>query len=127
MNRWLLLALAIAASFAAAFALLPHMANAEPHQHPPAHAQLHERFYSTWMRPDQPDLSCCNLHDCYPAEARNVGGTWFFKRREDGKRMAVPDAKIERNKDNPDGQNHVCAQRPGLSDLVFCFIVGGGM
>jgi len=31
---------------------------------------LHEMFYSTWMMPDHPNVSCCNKQDCYPTEAR---------------------------------------------------------
>jgi hypothetical protein len=30
------------------------------HFHPPQHADLHDTFYSNWMRPDQPTVSCCN-------------------------------------------------------------------
>jgi len=97
------------------------------HSHPSQDTEIHLKFYSNWMRPDQPSVSCCDNHDCYPAEVKNVGGTWFAKRREDGRWMAIPASKIEQNRDNPDGRNHVCMQRPGLADLVFCFSLGGGM
>jgi hypothetical protein len=59
--------------------------------------------------PDRPDRSCCNKGDCYPTEVRIVDGDIFAKRREDGKFIAVPATKVERNRDNPDGRNHICA------------------
>lgn len=95
----------------------------------PAHSQ-HEhhsaagRFYKTWMMPDLPTVSCCNENDCYATEARKVGNRWEAKRREDGKWLSVPDEKIERNRDNPDGQNHLCAPPPMMGDKVYCFSLG---
>jgi hypothetical protein len=50
------------------------------------------------------------------------------KRREDGKYIPVPPEKVERNRDNPDGRNHLCAPPPNVfhpSDTVFCFALGG--
>jgi hypothetical protein len=74
---------------------------------------------------------CCNKGDCYPTEIRIVGGTIFAKRREDGKFIAVPTAKVERNRDNPDGRSHLCAPPPTATahapDTVFCFSLGLGM
>jgi hypothetical protein len=99
---------------------------APAHNHPEADAPIHEKFYNTWMRPDNRTLSCCNLQDCYPAEFKNVGGTWFYKRREDGTWLPIPATKFELERDSPDGRNHVCAQPPGLVDTVFCAITGGG-
>jgi hypothetical protein len=34
---------------------------------------------------------------------------------------------VERNRDNPDGRNHLCAPPPALSplDSVYCFALGG--
>ena len=63
-----------------------------------------------------------------------VGLTWIHvsstsaKRREDGKLILVPPEKVERNKDNPDGRNHLCAAPPNIlhaTDTVFCFALGG--
>ena len=99
------------------------------HHHPPEDADIHEKFYKTWRMPDH-DWSCCNNRDCYPTEVRIVGGDIFAKRREDGKFIAVPGAKVERKRDNPDGRNHICAPPPTSRhppDTVFCFTLGAGM
>jgi hypothetical protein len=101
------------------------------HRHPVQDAWVHEQFYSTWRMPDRPYASCCNKGDCYPTEIRVVGGAIFAKRREDGKFIAVPAAKIERHRDNPDGRSHLCAPPPTATayapDTVFCFSLGLGM
>jgi hypothetical protein len=101
------------------------------HRHPAQDAEIHERFYSTWRMPDHPYRSCCNKADCYPTEIRIIDGAIFAKRREDGNFIAVPAAKVERNRDNPDGRNHLCAPPPTATsyppDTVFCFSLGSGM
>ena len=81
-------------------------------RHPPEDMALHEKFYSTWHMPDNPALSCCNDADCYPTDIKYVGGRIYAKRREDGKYILVPAQKVERNRDNPDGRNHLCAPPP---------------
>lgn len=98
------------------------------HNHPPEHEALHEQFYSTWQMPDAPGISCCNKGDCYPTQARRDAIGWLALRREDGKWLRVPDRKVEQNRDNPDGRNHLCAPSPDrlLSSEVFCFLPGGG-
>jgi hypothetical protein len=103
--------------------------NHSTHFHPPQDALIHEQFYSTWMMPDNPKRSCCNKLDCYPTEIRYSAGTLFAKRREDGQFIYVPEQKIERHRDNPDGRNHVCMPPPNHSQAgsVFCFIFGNGM
>ena len=96
--------------------------------HPPQDQLLHERFYSTWHRPDNPSLSCCNNADCYPTEIKYVDGKIYAKRREDGKYILIPPQQVERNRDNPDGRNHLCAPPPNFSsrsDTVYCFALGG--
>jgi hypothetical protein len=98
------------------------------HHHPPQDQFLHEKFYSTWRMPDHPSVSCCNDADCYPTEIKYVDGNIYAKRREDGKYIPVPTEKVERNLDNPDGRNHLCAPPPDgahPSDTVFCFTLGG--
>lgn len=47
-------------------------------------------------------------------------------RREDGNSILIPSQKVERNRDNPDGRNHLCAPPPALSpaDTVHCFALG---
>jgi hypothetical protein len=99
------------------------------HNHPPQDEPLHERFYSGWYMPDNPSMSCCNKADCYPTEIRYVGSTIYARRREDGKFILIPPQKVERNRDNPDGRNHLCAPPPNSlspSDTVFCFSLGSG-
>jgi hypothetical protein len=98
------------------------------HRHPPQDQFLHEKFYSTWRMPDKPSASCCNDADCCPTEIKYVDGNIYAKRREDGKYIPVPTEKVERNRDNPDGRNHLCAPPPSAfppSDTVFCFGLGG--
>jgi hypothetical protein len=98
------------------------------HHHPPQDQLLHEKFYSTWHMPDNPSVSCCNEADCYPTEIKYVDGELYAKRREDGKYIPIPSQKVERNRDNPDGRNHLCAPPPSVfhpSDTVYCFALGG--
>ena len=99
--------------------------------HPAADVPVHEKFYSTWYMPDQPNKSCCNKADCYPTEVKFQNGQWFAQRREDGKFIPVPWSKVERNRDNPDGRNHVCMPPPSATsyqpNTVFCFALGGGI
>ena len=117
---------------ALAFALLlPVTAAArQPHLHPPQDGPLHEKFYATWFMPDQPAKSCCNKADCYPTEIKMTeDGQILARRREDGKFIRIPPSKVERNRDNPDGRNHLCAPPPSASyppETVFCFALGGG-
>ena len=125
-------------SLAASLVLLPALLSAaalaqssqEHRSHPAADMPLHEKFYSTWYMPDNPKRSCCNKADCYPTEVSYRDGEVFAKRREDGKWLRVPAAKIERHRDNPDGRNHLCAPPPNASypaDTVFCFTLGSGI
>jgi hypothetical protein len=99
-------------------------------RHHPAEDQLlHDKFYSTWHMPDHPAASCCNDADCYPTEIKFADGQIYARRREDGKYIFVPPQKVERNRDNPDGRNHLCAPPPNAfhpDDTVFCFALGGG-
>jgi hypothetical protein len=80
--------------------------------------------------PDNPAKSCCNQADCYPTEIKYVGSSIYARRREDGKYILIPPWKVERNRDNPDGRNHLCAPPPNgyhPDDTVFCFSLGGGI
>jgi hypothetical protein len=102
------------------------------HAHPPQDEAAHERWYQTWMMPDQPAKSCCNKADCYPTIIKyDGGGRLWAQRREDGQWLLVPERKIERNRDNPDGRNHLCAPPPTATyyppNTVFCFSLGGGI
>ena len=67
-----------------------------------------------------------------PVEVYEVarGRRIFARRREDGKWLFIPSRKVERNRDSPDGRNHLCAPPPGamyLPDTVFCFALGSGI
>ena len=119
---------AVGMTFAALAFASPSLAE---HYHPLQDEDVHEKFYSTWRRPDYPYFSCCSNRDCYPTEVRIAGRGIFAKRREDGKFVAVPAEKVEHNRDNPDGRNHICAPPPTATeyppDTVFCFILGTGM
>src|SRR5947199_5801165 len=105
--------------------VLRGQAVAQEHRvHPAADLPLHEKFYSTWFMPDEPTKSCCNKADCYPTEAVFKDGQWFARRRDDGKYIPVPWQKVERNRDSPDGRNHVCMPPPTATsyppNTVFC-------
>lgn len=110
----------LAAALVAAFSF---SALAQEHHHPPEDAGIHEKFYKTWMRPDHPTLSCCDLKDCYPSEAKFERGNWYAKQRETGQWVKIPPEKIEHNRDAPDARAHVCMSPYGD---VFCFIVASG-
>lgn len=112
--------------------LLGARPKAEEHRHPPADADLHDKFYSTWMMPDHPKISCCNKADCYPTEAKFENGNWYGKRREDGKWLLIPPRKIEQLRDMPDARAHMCAPHPSDmrfmgKDTVFCFGISPGI
>jgi hypothetical protein len=101
----------------------------EHRHHPPEDMAIHERFYSTWFMPDQPSKSCCNKADCYATEIKYVDGQIYARRREDGRWLPIPARKVERNRDNPDGRNHLCAPPPSHASNgqeVYCFALGGG-
>lgn len=110
--------------------LLSSPALAQHSGHPPQDMELHQKFYSTWYRPEmrapdgQRQHSCCNDRDCYPTQFKNVGGTWFFLRREDQRWTPVPDGILEQNqidpRESPDGRGHVCASPYN----VFCAVLG---
>ena len=107
-------------------------AEAQEHKgHPSQDLPLHEKFYSTWHMPDDPTKSCCNMADCYPTEIRMVDSRIYARRREDAKWLPIPPQKVERNRDNPDGRNHLCAPPPTATshppDTVFCFALGGAI
>lgn len=108
----------------ACIGLLACAAKVSAHDHPGTRG-----FYNTWMMPDAPNVSCCHETDCYPTEARSDAQGWLARRREDGKWLRVPAGKVEMQRDNPDGRNHLCAPPPGraYSVEVFCFIAGSGI
>jgi hypothetical protein len=77
-------------------------------------------IYTQWRMPDS-GTSCCSNHDCYATDAEFKGGTWFAKRREDGRWLVVPSNKILKNQHTDDGKAHLCAPPPSPADIVYCF------
>lgn len=125
-ERWLLLA---AVSFALLCGLMFVPALGQDH-HRPQDMDIHERFYSTWMMPDNRSISCCSKHDCEPAEAYQKDGQWFARKESDtGNFTPVPRTKVETERDSPDGRNHLCGRsgsNGGELSAVYCFIAGSG-
>lgn len=95
---------------------------AQEHHHPPQDAGIHNLFYRDWMRPDNPQISCCSDRDCAPAEARMQNGQWVARKRGETVWYRIPPEKVEINRDSPDGRSHLCA----IDTTVFCFIPGSG-
>ena len=109
-------------------ALLPGSGSGHAERHRlPRDQALHEKFDSTWHMPDNPAVSCCSNADCYPTDIKYFDGRLCVRRREDGKFISMPSQKVERNRDNPDGRNHLCAPPSVTSpaDMVDCFAPGG--
>jgi hypothetical protein len=91
------------------------------HNHPREHAQLHDQFYHSLIRPDVPNAapgSCCGGMDCYPTQAEYRGGQWWALRREDKEWIPVPNERVIRDEISPDGRAHLCA----TVTFVYCFI-----
>jgi hypothetical protein len=100
---------------------------AQEHHHPPQDQEIHERFYSTWMMPDAPHVSCCHNEDCKPTSSRFIDGHWEARWSEDMDWVSIPASKVEQNRDTPDGRSHMCGRQYGTNDFsVFCFIAGAG-
>lgn len=119
-SGWLILI--IAGLVALMFVLVAHFAHAQDgHTHEGALG----KYYSTWMMPDNPAVSCCSNQDCSPAASKFENGKWYAER--DGIWHAIPENKIERERDSPDGRSHLCG-RIGYSGQFtpFCFVRGNG-
>jgi len=104
---------------------------AQEHQHPPQHQALHDAFYSTWYRPNNPHMSRYNKKDCYPTSIKLVDGKYYARRREDGHWVYINPDRLEQNqtdmKESPDGQSHACMGPPGVSNTVYCATLGAGI
>ena len=95
--------------------------------HPPHDQAIHERFYSTWMMPDNRTVPCCHNIDCSPAESHFENDHWVARKLGDpGGFTVIPDQKIEHERDNPDGRSHLCGGGKGSAMTVYCFINGMG-
>lgn len=104
--------------------LLAGPALAQEVHHHPGKSSTVDRFYSTWMKPDRPNESCCSRTDCDEAEVKNINGQWWAKRARDNRWVLVPAEKIERHRDSPDGRNHFCASNYDLTP--YCLVIGSG-
>lgn len=111
------------------------VANAdEPvNRHPPEHAQLHEDFYSKWMRPDDPATSCCGGMDCAPVQIKYLDGKLYAQNFWDMSWIYIPPEKIDRRNTSPDGLNHGCFSKPVYEEdklkypsKVLCYMHGQG-
>jgi hypothetical protein len=124
----------IAVIFVLGVLLMPWKSlRAEEHRgHPPQDMAMHQKFYSTWMMPDNRSASCCHDEDCSPAESRFENGHWLARKvGETGEFTPVPPHKVEHDRDSPDGRSHLCGRHYDLTRgnrnlTVFCFIAGGG-
>ena len=98
---------------------------AQQHHHPPQDQAIHERFYSTWMMPDNRKLTCCDDKDCAPAKSKLENGHWVARKINDGYWYDIPPEAVEHERVSPDGRSHLCSERWfGLVDKVYCFIPG---
>ncbi len=100
------------------------LAHAQDHQHPDKTITgATAKFYETWERPDAPGASCCNRSDCDVAvEVKKLGGEWWARKRSGGPLISIPAEKIERRRDSPDGQSHLCS----VGGTVICFLPAAG-
>jgi hypothetical protein len=80
--------------------------------------------------PDDPRKSCCTMADCYPTEIRTVDSRIYARRRENTAWL-IPPQKVARNRDNPDGRNHLCTPPPPSTshrpETVLCFSPEGAI
>jgi hypothetical protein len=86
------------------------VASAQDVHHHPGTSSAVDQFYSTWQRPDDRMLSCCNKRDCYATAARFLNGDWQAQQRETGNWVRVPPTAVEHDRDAPDATAHVCMQ-----------------
>jgi hypothetical protein len=104
----------------------------EHHGHPPQDIAIHEKFYSTWTMPSNRAVSCCHSEDCSPAESKFENGHWLARKvsEPDSEFTQVPEERIEKERDSPDGRSHLCGRRYGFNGgnnlTVFCFAPGSG-
>jgi hypothetical protein len=121
MLRWVAIAIGLLVLF---LLLLYPQTHAEEHKHGnEVISGATGKFYESWRRPDNPNISCCSYLDCYSTRARMRNGKLQALHRESGEFIDIPPEKVEQNRDSPDGLNHICA---GPGKNVFCFLAGGG-
>ncbi len=113
------------------FIVMMNAAYGQEHRgHPAQDMAIHQKFYQSWMMPDNRSASCCHDEDCSPAESRFEDGRWMARKvGETGEFTPVPPTKVERDRDSPDGRSHLCGRHYDFAKgklTVFCFIAGGG-
>jgi hypothetical protein len=95
----------------------------ENHGH--THAGAVGQFYQTWMRPDNRAMSCCHDKDCAPAQSKRIKDSWFARNSDAEDWVEIPASRVEKERDSPDGQSHLCkAGTPG-NIFVYCFLPAG--
>ena len=137
---WQVMLAVVLAVFMLFYAFKGHSASAqEPdrmHQMHAGHEMYHQDFYSHWLRPDAPQVSCCDekiwygkdgvkwsTGHCYPApDAKLVNGTWWVK-FDNGRWFIVPEERILRREASPNpAVGHICENwKNNKEDPVLCF------
>jgi len=134
-NRHLTMALIIMAALVAYMFMVPFPhAYGQDHKHPPQDEAIHLKYYRTWTMPDNRKVSCCHDEDCFPAQAKNVNGTWFARKDDTEDWVEIPRNKVDiglpDSRDPPDSRAHLCGRKytfQGASNFtVFCFTAGAG-
>ena len=109
---------------------------AQEHKHPPQDEAIHQKFYRNWNMPDNRAVSCCHDEDCFPAQAKNVNGTWYARKDDGDEWIEIPRNKVDiglpDSRDPPDSRAHLCGRKytfMGASSgfTVFCFTAGAGI
>lgn len=110
-----------------AFGLAGHLSKARGQAPGHTHDGAAGRFYQTWQMPDARHASCCSEKDCGPAQAKFESGGWWARWTDEDEWTRVPEAKVEHDRDTPDGSAHMCGRRAvGGEVYVYCFINGAG-
>lgn len=97
----------------------------EAHGH--THAGAAGQFYQNWMRPDNRSISCCHDKDCAPAQSKLVDGKWQARNSDAEPWLDIPESRVERERDSPDGRSHLCKAGTFGNMLVYCFLPASGM
>jgi hypothetical protein len=98
---------------------------------------IHRRWFNELMRPDNPSIRCCGLADAYWADSYEVNSDQYVAiitdtrddtplgrpHIENGKRVAVPNAKIKWDRGNPTGHGIIFM---GFGGEVYCYLPPGG-
>jgi len=80
----------------------------------------HNDWFRSLKQPGS-EISCCDVSDCRPVEARTVAGKW--EAEIENRWVEVPPAKILQSKSNPLGRAVACYWANGETIQWFCFVV----